>query len=385
MKKILVCASRVSHILNFHLPYLRYFKEQGYLVEAAAEGTTDHPCIDRCYDLSFVKNPLSLQNWRTVGQLKQLLEENRYAMIYSNSTLSGAALKLAFLRMKPPKPYFVHISHGYMFSERGGMSSFVYRTVEKLTAKAPDALVVMNQEDRLLAEKYHLGKTLHYIYGMGLCGEKFPMLSEERRLSERNRFGVSPDGKLLLCVGEFSQRKNQALLIRAFDRIHRQFPDTVLVFAGNGNALGDCQRLVESLEQQDRIRFAGQVKDMNRLYRSADLLLSASRMEGLPFNVMEALYCGVPVLASAIKGHKDLIRNGQNGILFPLDGKDPVADAAAALCQLLSDPAYFEKLKANAFLEQKYLIGNVKPALLTVLDRDFSETVHSDSMEGAYE
>lgn len=71
MKKILICASRVSHILNFHLPYLQYFKSQGYEVHIAVQGSTDDPLIDRCFDLHFTKNPLSPDNIGTIFRLKK--------------------------------------------------------------------------------------------------------------------------------------------------------------------------------------------------------------------------------------------------------------------------------------------------------------------------
>ena len=53
MKKILLCASRISHILNFHLPYIQAFQENGYQVDIAAEGTAQHPLLTQCYDLRF--------------------------------------------------------------------------------------------------------------------------------------------------------------------------------------------------------------------------------------------------------------------------------------------------------------------------------------------
>lgn len=380
LKRILICASRISHVLNFHLPYLEYFKQQGYIIDVAAQGTTDNVLIDNCYDMQFVKNPLSPTNLKTISRLKKLMKQNRYSLVYSNSTLAGAAARMAVRSIKKDRPHFVHISHGYMFSEKGGMKSFIYKTAEKLTAPQCDDLVVMNSDDLFLATKYRLGKSLHYIYGMGLCADRFPEITDEQRVSARNRIKVAKNQKLLLCVGEFSKRKNQTLLIRAFDLIHKQHPDTVLAFAGSGKTEDECRSLCEQLELQNSVRFLGQVSDVNTLYRSCDLLLAASAMEGLPFNVMEALYCSVPVAASRIKGHTDLLEGKDFGVLFD----NNTASAAEAINRILGDEKLFSDMKAKARLDEKYMIENVKPALLQILDKNYRRTAAGKAEEGAY-
>ena len=380
MKRILFCASRISHILNFHLPYLRYFRQQGYQIDVAAQGRVEHPLIDRCFDIRFVKNPFSPANFKAISTLRRLMRENRYEIVCSNTTLAGTAAKLALGGLRQQKPYFVHISHGYLFSEKGGLSSRVYRTVERLTASRCDALVVMNGEDYQLAQKYHLGKTVHYIYGMGLCTERFPTISDQQRADARNRIKVAKNGVLLLCVGEFTSRKNQTLLLRALDRIRQQHPEAVLAFAGAGKTEPECRRLCEELELQRAVRFLGHVSDMNTLYRSSDLLVSASTMEGLPFNVMEALYCGLPVAASRIKGHTDLLSDCEGGLLF----ENTPEKAAEALHTILGNEALFRRMKANAFLQERYLIENVQPTLLKILDRSYAGAAVSQAEEGAY-
>ena len=373
MKRILLCASRSSHILNFHLPYLASFKEQGCIVDVAAEGRIRHPLVDHSYDLRFVKNPLSPQNLSTVRQLTTLMRQHSYSLVCSNATLAGAAARSAAARLKEKRPYMVHISHGYMFGRDNGIRSVLYRTVEKHLAGVTDALVVMNREDYALARDYHLAEHLYFINGMGLCPQNFPTLSPQETESLRRRLHVSDSTRLLLCVGELSGRKNQTLLLRAFDRLHRQHPDMMLLFAGNGKALAECVDLTRRLELTHWVRFLGHQKDVNALYRSADLLVSAAVMEGLPFNVMEALYCGLPVVASDIKGHHDLIHPGENGLLFDLQAADPVAAAARAMEQALFDPKLSVRLRSHALLDNRYTIGSVRPRLWQILTRQTDE------------
>ena len=367
MKRILICASRVSHILFFHLPYIRMFRENGWAVDIAAEGTTDCSDIDRCFDLSFVKNPLSPKNLKTIKRLTGIMKENRYDIVYSNSTLAGAALRMAAKKLGRNRPFCIHISHGYMFDDKHGLHSVMYRTAERMTAGVTDRLIVMNGEDLRLAEKYRLGKSIYFTDGMGLCTDKLPPVGADRRLGARKALGADKDSLVFLCVGEFSSRKNQELIINALDRTVKHDKHCIVVFAGEGAGLEKCKELVNKSELEPYTRFAGQVKDVNTLYRSADVLISASKMEGLPFNVMEALYCGTPVIASDIKGHSDLIRNGYNGLLFSLDNIDAAGQLSQLMLKLMTDRKYLSSLRGNTFLDEKFTIDRVRPQLFGLL------------------
>lgn len=376
MKKILFCASRVSHIINFHLPYIKYFKDNGWCVDIAVQGNTDNSLIDGCFDLKFTKNPFSSDNIKTVYELKKIIKNGNYDIICSNSTLAGVAARMAVSLAGKPKPYFVHISHGYMFGDNGGLKSKMYLLCEKITSKPVDSLVVMNKEDYSLALKHHLGKNIHYIYGMGVCPEKFPPVSQSERTEIRRQLKI-PDGNFaLICAGEFSDRKNQMFIIEAFKMLLQKHKNITLVFAGTGQTIGNCKNAVNKYELGDCVRFLGQVSDINRIYRSCDILLTASKMEGLPFNVMEAILCGLPVIASDIKGHSDLITDGQNGILFQ---KNSLEDMVQKTDRILSDKSLFTYIKDNTQLEQCYLIQNAEPQLLKILDRNYRIKTVSES------
>lgn len=372
MKKILFCASRVSHILNFHIPYIKYFKENGYTVDIAVQGNTNINLIDNCFDLKFTKSLFSADNIKTIFKLKNIIKTGNYDIICSNTTLAGVAVRTAMMLIGNPKPYLVHISHGYMFGQKNNFKSKIYLLCEKMTSKPVDSLAVMNKEDYILAEKYHLGENIYYIYGMGVCAEKFPVLSLNERNKIRQKIGASENTKLILCVGEFSARKNQTAVITAFNKIAQKHKNAVLIFAGEGQTLKKCKDMVYEYELEDRVRFLGQVDDINSIYRSCDILLSASKMEGLPFNVMEALLCGLPVIVSDIKGHNDLIIDRKNGLLFK---KDNVDDMVQKIDELFSDESLFTYICSNARLEQKYMLQNAEPQLLKILDKNYRYTV----------
>lgn len=216
------------------------------------------------------------------------------------------AAALLLPKKKRPKVYCV--CHGYLFGEDDGLKKWPYLLPEKLFMAVTDVLMVMNREDEAIAKKHRLaGKRLVFIHGMGLDPEKLPPITAEERETGRRELGFSSEEILFVYAAEFSKRKNQGELLRAFSGAAKKQPRIRLLLAGSGSCLEECKALAEELRLGDRVRFLGYVEEMGRLYRLCDAAVSSSRMEGLPFNIMEAMACGLPVVASRIKGHTDLL------------------------------------------------------------------------------
>ena len=130
----------------------------------------------------------------------------------------------------------------------------------------------------------------------------------------RQKWNIPGDAFVLIYAAEFSKRKSQGVLIRAMGLL----PENVaLVLAGDGALREECQGLAQRLGLGGRVLFPGQVRDIPAWYAMADAAVSASRSEGLPFNIMEAMYADLPVAASEVKGHRDLITDGVTGLLYP--------------------------------------------------------------------
>ena len=108
------------------------------------------------------------------------------------------------------------------------------------------------------------------------------------------------------------------------------------------------------------MRFPGFVSDMENYYRAADVCVSSSRSEGLPFNVMEAMACGLPAILTNVKGHEDLVQQGVTGELYPYDDRQAFCRAVRVMESDTVRRTYGEKAEKNV---QKYGIDTVFPAL----------------------
>lgn len=314
MKKILFCASTVSHINNFHLPYLKAFKEMGYEVHVAANEAVQIQWADKVHAISFDKQLISSKNILAVAQSIKLLKGFRYDKLSANTTLASVIMRIAALFIKE-RPYIFNIVHGYLFNINSGLRKYVYLIPEKIAAKVSDTVMVMNLEDLGIAEYYRLYKSkLVYIDGMGVDSSRYRPVEQEEREGQKKRLGLNPGDFTFVYAAEFSARKNQMLLINAFAKSGLE--KAHLLLAGNGKTFNECKERVNYLNLMDKVHFLGYVNDIPMLYSASDVVVSPSLIEGLPFNIIEALGCGLPVVASDIKGHRDLIDHQVNGLLY---------------------------------------------------------------------
>ena len=325
-KKVLYVASTFGHLASFHQPYLKWFADQGYMVHAAAGGEAcELAGVSRYIQLPFEKSMFSTSNLKAVGKLKRLLQEEQYMLVSLHTSLAAFFTRLAVMMMGKKRPIVMNTVHGYLFDQDSPRPKrSILLQAERMTASATDWLLTMNQQDEVIANRYQLGTTIMPTNGMGVDLERFHRPTEEERIKLREKLGIRPYETALVYAAEFSDRKNQMMLIKAMQKLPRS---VVLLLPGKGANLEQCRKLATELGEGTRIRFPGFVRDMETYYQAADICVSASRSEGLPFNIMEAMACGLPAVASDVKGHQDLIRNGENGFLYPYNNVESYVDA----------------------------------------------------------
>ena len=195
-------------------------------------------------------------------------------------------------------------------------------------ASVTDLLLTLNEWDYALAKKHRLGTRVVSVPGVGVDFSRLDACPELTREVLRNQLNIPEDAVVMLYPAEFSERKSQAVLIRAMACLPGR---AVLVLAGDGEHLEDCKALAKGLGVADRVRFSGYVSPIGPWYRMADIAVSASRSEGLPFNIMEAMYSGLPVVASGVKGHTDLLQRSGAGFLYPYGDEELCAEAIQML------------------------------------------------------
>jgi GalNAc-alpha-(1->4)-GalNAc-alpha-(1->3)-diNAcBac-PP-undecaprenol alpha-1,4-N-acetyl-D-galactosaminyltransferase len=144
------------------------------------------------------------------------------------------------------------------------------------------------------------------------------------------------DDRHLLSVGKLIPQKGFDLLIKAFAQTCETHPEWTLTILGEGEMRSDLEDLCIELGVQDRIFMPGIVKNVDAHLRKADIFVLASRFEGFPVTLCEAMACGVPVIATdCLSGPREIIHNGIDGMLVVSENVDALA---GGLDLLMSDP-----------------------------------------------
>ena len=358
MKKVLLTASSYEHVLNFHIPYLEAFRQHGWETHAvAAKLPRDLPGADRAIDLPFRKQGNVIKNLTTVLRLRHLIRKERYDLIITHTTLGAFLTRLAVLFM-PKRPRLVYMCHGYLFSpDMPWHKNLLLRFAERITAPVTDLLLTMNQYDYQAARKHRYSRHIESVPGIGVDFSAFDHTPKTDRKRLRQTYGIPERAVVLIYAAEFSGRKCQQILIDAMELLPE---DVYLALPGAGRFLEECAAL--AAKYGNRVIFPGYVEDTAPWYAMADIAVTSSRSEGLPFNVMEAMHMGLPVVASAVKGHVDLITENETGLLYPYGAS---AACAEKILRLIADPDLQKKLSAGAkAMIGRYSLKNVMPVVM---------------------
>jgi len=313
--KILYAASTLSHLDRFHVPYIEALRKKHEVFLMATEGEgVDFP-------LRFDKRFFSFSNVRTIRKIRKILKKECFDRVIVNTSLAAFMIRMAMFGIaKRSRPCVLNVVHGYLFSMpvKGKKAKLLLRC-EKLLRGKTDEIAVMNDEDLFIAKKYRLCRgNISFIKGMGIS---IPFSGQEK--DDYLRRVYAPGEKDFLCtfVGELSGRKNQIFLIRAAKRLYEEGLPIRLLLIGEGAGRQVLEDEIKKLCIEDRVYLPGNRDDIYPYLGVTDLYVSASVSEGLPFNVMEAMSFGLPMLLSDVKGQKDLMK-GHEESLYRLGDAD---------------------------------------------------------------
>jgi glycosyltransferase involved in cell wall biosynthesis len=337
--KALYLATVYTHLAAFHIPFMKLLQSWGYKVHAAASPDEGHKreveAIGvRCWDVPFVRSPVSPKNLVAYRQLKALFAQERYDLIHVHTPMAAWLGRLAAKRTGQGP--VLYTAHGFHFYKGAPWPYWLfYYPAERLAAHWTDGLIVMNSEDYERAQRmgFKPGKNLFFVHGVGVDLEQFSP-APKSRASVREELGLSDQDVVVMCVAEFTSTKNHAFLLAAWSKVAREEPCAHLLLIGDGQLKQSMERRIR-VENIPNVHFLGFRGDVPQLLQSADIFVLPSRREGLPRSIMEAMAAGKPVVATDVRGNRDLVGNGVTGILVKLGD---VVGLAQAILQLIHDP-----------------------------------------------
>lgn len=162
----------------------------------------------------------------------------------------------------------------------------------------------------------------------------------------------------IVAVGRLGREKGFDLLLRAFALVRPRHPAWSLQIVGEGEERGDMEALARSLGIDDAVSFPGLCREVGAVLRAAGIFVLSSRFEGFPNALLEAMACGLPVVAADCpSGPRHIVRDGVNGILVEPENVEALA---VAISRLIADPAARFRLAAAAVeVRSRFSLGRV--------------------------
>lgn len=336
MKKVLFVATLVkNHIAEFHLPYLKLFKQMGWETAVAAKNDYDDPsdCViancDRFYNVPFERSPLKKENLAAYRAVSKIIREGDFDLIHCHTPVGAMVARLAARTARKKGTKVIYTAHGLHFYKGApALNWLIYFPVEWVLAPLTDVLITINQEDYARARKILRAKKVVYIPGVGIDTARFQG-REDRGAALRQALGIPGDATVLLSVGDLNKNKNHRAVIEALSRLENR--DLQYVVCGRGPLKEELENYAASLGLGDRVRFMGYRDDVAEFYAMADVFVFPSFREGLSVSVMEAMASGLPIACSRIRGNTDMVEQDVNGYLFDPAHVTGIADAIAML------------------------------------------------------
>lgn len=317
MKKVLFVATVTLHINAFHIPYLKMFKEKGYEVHVASSGNEKIEYCDKHYNLPFERFPLKWNNYKTYKELKKIIKENNYEIIHCHTPVGGLLTRLAARKFRKNGTKVFYTAHGFHFYKGAPLLNWIiYYPIEKICSRWTDCLITITNEDFELAKRKMKTKRVEHINGVGMNTERFQKkLSDEEKIEFRKSLNIEKDDIVFSYVAELNKNKNQIMLIKCIDELEEKYNNIKLLLVGDGPLLEQYKNLIKELNLQSNIILLGKRNDINEILQITDIYLASSIREGLPVNVMEAMYVGLPIIAKDNRGHRELVENNKTGFI----------------------------------------------------------------------
>jgi glycosyltransferase involved in cell wall biosynthesis len=275
-----------------------------------------------------------------LASMVRLVRSTRPDVVHTHMAKAGTVGRLAAAMCGVP--LVVHTYHGHVFHGYFGPSKTrLFLTIERALATVTHRIVVVGERQRDEIAAFGVaGRAKLLPIPLGLELARF-LDAESRRGELRRELALPPDAPLVGIVARLVPIKAHEDFLGAARVVLAERPETGFLIVGDGERRIELESLVDSLGLRPSVSFLGWRRDLERVYADLDVVALASRNEGSPVALIEALAAARPVVATAVGGVPEVVLDGKTGLLVP--PSDPNA-LARAMLRLLGDPAFARRL-----------------------------------------
>lgn len=269
---------------------------------------------------------------RSLISLFKVINEHGIDIIHSHGR--GGGIYSRILGLMTGKPV-VHTFHGFHYQHLKPLKRWLYLSSEKLLANFTNIFINVSESEKVSCLNAGIvSKDKVVVVPNGI---RIPAFTER----------ILNKGKLTLVnISRLSPEKGVAILLDIVKSLSLLYADFNLVIIGDGPERAHLKKKAYELGIEKYISFLGFRKDVSGILASADIYVTASRGEGMPLTVLEAMVRSLPVVASNVVGIVDLVEQGKNGFLFDINRPE---QAAEYIMKLIKDNALYESMAKNAY------------------------------------
>ena len=370
-KRILITSTDLM-MVQFLLPHVINLSENGYEVEIACSdvgGRIDeirkklNGYVNDIHEVCLKRSPVSLSNLKGYQDMKKVIRNGHYDIIWTNEPVMGVVTRLAAQKARRNGTKVLYMVHGFHFYDGAPkLNWMVYYPIEKWMAPKADVICTVNQEDYKRAQKFKVSR-VEYIHGIGINTARLTL--GEKKNDLREELGLAGDDFIVLSIGELNENKNQKIILKAISLMNDSKVHYIL--CGKGDQLENLKKLTTELHLEKQVHFLGYRKDVVDICSQADVYVMPSLREGLPVASLEAMYCGLPLITSNIRGLVDVMKDGVSGyMLNPEDSRG----FAKALNKLKENGDLCKSMgEYNKETVKPYCIEETQKEVLTLINR----------------
>jgi glycosyltransferase involved in cell wall biosynthesis len=288
----------------------------------------------------------------TIWRLYKVFRRENFTIVHTHFHKSGIygrwAAKLARV------PIIIHTSHGLIFHERSSsLWLFIFGTLEKIAAKCSDLIFSVNKEDiKTIIDERICSPNKVQSLGQGGIGINLALFDPARFSLEdislkRGEIGIPSHVKVVGFVGRLVREKGILELFEAAQIVRKRIRDVRFLIVGpidNDKFDAVTPDVAANYGVSDICICTGIRQDMPELYALMNVLVLPSHREGFPRSPMEASAMGVPCIVTDIRGCREAVENGRNGLLVPVGDVQALADA---IIELLTDKEKAQRMGAE--------------------------------------
>ncbi len=288
-------------VLPYRGPFEELLKKAGY----------DYLIVDLQKKFSF----------QSLYRIKKVIKKNKIKILHSHGYRANFYARLSCIFTKTINISTVHVSL-YDYIDTSKLRRIVYIFLEKILSYKTSKFICISKAMKSDMIKLGIKKNKLVLISNGVDLERFKRHNSDQK---KRDLGISNLGPVIGTVGRMVTEKGQVYLIEALKKIKNNFQDIKCLFVGEGPMLKELRQKAYALGINDCCVFTGAVTDIESIYPILDVFVLPSLREPFGLALLEAMACGIPIIATNTGGPNDIISDGVNGFLIPAMDSDAIS------------------------------------------------------------